>query len=151
MNLEYAGQETVAAGPDAVWAFLQDPARVAACLPGLEDVKVTGPGELEGHVPFGSGFLRGRLRVHLQVNTDPAAGRVTVRAQGGGLGNTLNLTAGADVKPHGDARTLLDWSGQAELRGPAFALGGRAVEAQAERLVARTFRTLGDQIARSAS
>ena len=75
---------TVAAGPDAVWAFLQDPARVAACLPGLEDVKVTGPGELEGHVPFGSGFLRGRLRVQLQVNTDPAAGRVTVRAQGGG-------------------------------------------------------------------
>ncbi len=43
------------------------------------------------------------------------------------------MTAGADLVDAGDGTTLLKWSGQAEARGPIAAVGGRVLDAQAQK------------------
>ena len=39
MRLEYKGQESIQASPEKVWNFIQDPQKVAACLPDLKSVE----------------------------------------------------------------------------------------------------------------
>lgn len=40
MKLEYKGQENVQASPEKVWKFIQDPQKVASCLPDLKSVEI---------------------------------------------------------------------------------------------------------------
>lgn len=147
MQMQFSGQEQVQAPPAVVWAFVQDPQRVAACLPGVQDVQVVGPGELEVTVPLQAGLLRGHLKARVQIVPDEAAGQVQVRIQGGGLGSTLAVSAGANVVDTADGQTRLDWQGAAELGGPLAKLGGKAMEPRVQGLISRTFRNMSAQIA----
>jgi carbon monoxide dehydrogenase subunit G len=62
-----------------------------------------------------------------------------MKVSGGGFGSALDLTAGADLADAGDGTTLLTWSGQAEARGPIAAVGGRVLDAEAQKLIAQAF------------
>ena len=126
MQMQFSGQEQVQAPPAVVWAFVKDPQRVAACLPGVQDVRVVGPGELEVGVPLQAGLLRGTLRARVFITPDEAAGKVGVRITGGGLGSQLEVQAGADIVNLGTGATRLDWHGTATLGGPLAKLGGMA-------------------------
>jgi uncharacterized protein len=41
---------------------------------------------------------------------------------------------------------LLKWSGQAEARGPIAAVGGRVLDAQAQKLIAQAFGNVRQQL-----
>ena len=58
---------------------------------------------------------------------------------GGGFGSTVDLKAGADAIDAGDGSTLLKWTGEAEVRGPVAAVGGRVLDAQAHKVIAQAF------------
>ena len=62
-----------------------------------------------------------------------------MKSSGGGFGSAVDLVAGADVVDQGDGTTLLKWTGEAEARGPVAAVGGRVLEAQAQKLIGQTF------------
>lgn len=146
MDFSARGQEHVPAPPAAVWAFLQDPERVARCLPDVEEIVGRGPAQAEATVRVSARRLRGRFRVTLDVQPREAEQRVTVEVRGGGLGSAVHLTAGATVRDNGDGTTALDWYGHAALRGPVAAVGGRALEARAQRLIAQTFQNLSSHL-----
>ena len=57
---------------------------------------------------------------------------------GGGFGSTVDPTSGA-ISSTGDDTTVLKWSGKAEARGPIAAVGGRVLDAQAQKLIAQAF------------
>jgi uncharacterized protein len=69
-----------------------------------------------------------------------------MRIAGSGLGSALDLTAGADIRDTGDGATLLDWTGEAIMRGPVAAVGGRVLDAQARKLIAQTFAGVGQRL-----
>ncbi|WP_339094003.1 CoxG family protein [Deinococcus sp. VB343] len=146
MQMQFSGQEQVQAPPAVVWAFVNDPQRVAACLPGVQDVQVVGPGELEVTVPLQAGLLRGSMKARVQIVPDEQGGVVRVGIQGGGLGSQMNVDAGATVVDTGDGQTRLDWQGTAALSGPLAKLG-KAMEPRVQGLIARTFRNMSASIA----
>ena len=43
MNLNYSGQEAIAASHDVVWAFINDPASIASCMPDVLESTVIDP------------------------------------------------------------------------------------------------------------
>lgn len=146
MQMQFSGQEQVQAPPAVVWAFVNDPQRVAACLPGVQDVQVVGPGELEVTVPLQAGLLRGSMKARVQIIPDEVGGVVRVRIQGGGLGSQMDVDAGAAVVDTGDGQTRLDWQGTAALGGPLAKLG-KAMEPRVQGLIGRTFRNMSASIA----
>ena len=73
-----------------------------------------------------------------------------MKISGGGFGSAVDLTAGADVVDAGGGTTLLKWSGQAEARGPVAAVGGRVLDAQAQKLIAQTFANVRQQLTTTA-
>ena len=70
MKLNYNGQDKVQAPPAAVWAFVQDPERVARCLPEVQDVQVSGPQQLTATVNVGVGMVRGKFKFNIDVQPD---------------------------------------------------------------------------------
>lgn len=146
MNLEYSGEEKVAANPAAVWAFLQNPEKVGRCLPEVIDVTVQDQTHVDAVVQVAVGPVRGKFKLKLELSPDPSARRIDVKVSGGGFGSAVDLMAGADVIDAADGTTLLKWSGQAVARGPVAAVGGRVLEAQAKKLIGQTFTNVHQQL-----
>jgi carbon monoxide dehydrogenase subunit G len=76
----------------------------------------------------------------------PAKRRLDMKISGGGVGSAVDLTSGADLVDAGDGTTLLKWSGQVEARGPIAAVGGRVLDAQAQKLIAQAFSNVRQQL-----
>jgi uncharacterized protein len=146
MNLEYSGEERVAANPAIVWAFLQNPEKVGRSLPEVIDLTVQDSTHVDAVVKVAVGPVRGKFKLRLELAPDPASRRIDVKVSGGGFGSAVDLTAGADVIDAADGSTLLKWSGQAVARGPVAAVGGRVLEAQAKKLIEQTFTNVRQQI-----
>ena len=146
MNLQYSGEEKIAADPGTVWAFLQNPEKVGHCLPEVTEVIVQDQTHVDAVVQVAVGPVRGKFKLKVELTPDPSAQRIDVKVSGGGFGSAVDLTAGADVVDAGDGGTLLKWSGQAVARGPVAAVGGRVLEAQAKKLIKQTFGNVHQQI-----
>jgi carbon monoxide dehydrogenase subunit G len=139
VNLQYSGQETIPASADTVWAFVNDPARVGRCLPEVVDVAVHDATHFEATVQVGVGPVRGKFKFKFELQPDAAARRMNMKITGGGFGSALDLTASADIIAESESQTTLNWTGQAIARGPVAAVGGRVLDAQAQKLISQTF------------
>ena len=146
MKLQYTGQEQIPAGAEAVWAFVNDPEKVGRCLPDVLEVSVQDATHFDAVVQVGLGPVRGKLKLRFELQPDPAARRMNIKISGGGLGSALDLRAGADIVPSGDHATTLNWNGEAEMRGPVAAVGGRVLDAQAQKLIAQTFANVRERL-----
>ena len=139
MKLEYHGEELIPVGPPTVWAFVSDPEKVARCLPEVVDVTVTDATHAEAVVSVAVGPVRGKFKLRLALAADQARQRIELKVSGGGFGSAVDLSAGADVIAAGAQATSLKWTGEAEVRGPVAAVGGRVLDAQAHKLISQAF------------
>ena len=146
MNLQYTGEEKIPAGLDTVWAFVTDPEKVGRCFPDVVDVTVQDATHFESIVKVGVGPVRGKFKMKVELVPGESKRRIDMKISGGGFGSTVDLTSGADLVDGGNGTTLLKWTGQAEARGPIAAVGGRVLDAQAEKLIAQAFGNVRQQL-----
>jgi carbon monoxide dehydrogenase subunit G len=146
MNLQYSGEETITASADVVWAFVTDPEKIGRSLPEVLEVTVRDPTHVDAVVQVAVGPVRGKFKLKVELQPDASRRRIDMKVSGGGFGSAVDLTAGADVVAAGDATTLLKWSGQAIARGPVAAIGGRVLDAQAQKLIAQAFGNVRQQL-----
>jgi carbon monoxide dehydrogenase subunit G len=146
VKLAYDGQEQIQAAPDTVWAFLNDPEKVGACMPGVHEVTVHDARHFDATVKVALGVVRGKFKFKVELSPDEAARRMAITATGGGLGSVVDLDAGATVKAADGDGTLLDWQGEATMRGPLASVGGHAIDSQAKKLVEQMFANVKQQV-----
>ena len=138
MKLNYDGQEQINANYDAVWAFINNPEKVANCLPDVQKLEITGDKSFVAHVRVGVGPVRGRFKFDVELVPDEANNKMDVKLRGGGLGTAIDLTAGADIAQQ-EGHTNLDWKGEAIVRGPAATVGARVLDRKANELITHVF------------
>jgi carbon monoxide dehydrogenase subunit G len=139
VNLQYTGEEVIAADKATVWKAITDPAWVGRCLPDVVEVTVHDPTHFDAITQVSVGPVRGTFKLRFELVPGAAGNRMDMKISGGGFGSAIDLTAGADVIDAGPATTKLNWSGQAVARGPVAAVGGRVLDAQAQKLITQTF------------
>jgi len=147
VNLEYSGQEQIPTDPATVWKFVTDPEQVGHCLPDLLELKVHDATHFDAVVRVGVGPVRGKFTFKCELQPDGPARRVNMKITGGGFGSAIDLTAGADILPAADTGgTILNWGGEAVMRGPVAAVGGRVLDAQAQKLIAQTLGNVRERL-----
>ena len=146
MTLQYSGEEQIPTSRAAVWAFIIDPEKVGHSLPDVLDVTVQDPTHCQATVKVGVGPVRGKFRVKIELIPEPSGSRIDMKINLGGFGSAVDLTAGADLIEAGEQATILKWSGQAVARGPIAAVGGRVLDAQAQKLIAQAFAGIRQQL-----
>jgi carbon monoxide dehydrogenase subunit G len=146
VNLQNSGEERIPVGLDAVWAFVTNPEKVGRCFPDVVDVTVQDATHFEAVVKVGIGPVRGRFNMKVELLPGPSRRRIDMKISGGGFGSAVDMTAGADLVDAGDGTTQLKWSGEAVARGPIAAVGGRVLDAQAQKLIAQAFGNVREQL-----
>ena len=146
MNLQYSGEEQIPARSDEVWTFVTDPGKVGHCFPEVVDVTVQDATHFDAVVQVGVGPVRGKFKLKVELLPDAAKRRLDMKISGGGFGSAVDMTASADIVASGADATTLKWNGQAVARGPIAAVGGRVLDAQAQKLITQAFATVRERL-----
>lgn len=151
MDLQFNGQEVVTASKAAVWAFINDPAKVASCLPDVLDTQVNGPHDFDSTVKVAVGPVSGKFKFKIELVPASGGDHMDLKISGGGFGSVVDLLAGADVKDNGNGTTTLDYTAKASMRGPVATVGGRVLDAQARRIISTTFANVKAKVTEAAA
>jgi carbon monoxide dehydrogenase subunit G len=136
----------VTAGPDEVWAVLEDPYAVVSCIPGAELIGRREDGSYDATVgiKFGPTRIAFKGRVELELDEVSRTGRVVGRGKDGIGGTKVQATADFRVTPTETGSTILmdgavDVSGRLAtfIEAGANLVVGRMSSEFAERLGAR--------------
>ncbi|RKF16764.1 carbon monoxide dehydrogenase [Roseovarius spongiae] len=137
--MEMSGEHRIAAPRDTVWAALNDPDVLRACIPGCESLEKTSDTTMEAVVRQKIGPVKARFNGAVELLNIDAPKSYTI--QGEGKGGVAGFAKGsADVRLAEDAgETVLTYTAQAQIGGKLAQLGNRLVGSTARKLAQQFF------------
>ena len=145
--MQLAGAYRLEVAPEVVWAALNDPEVLARALPGCERLTRTAPDAFAATVTLRIGPVKASFTGNVTLSElDPPHG---YRISGEGTGGAAGFASGsARVRLAEDqGATQLSYTAEAKVGGKLAQLGGRLIEATANKLAEEFFRNLAQQIA----
>ncbi len=137
--MQMSGERTIAGDRARVWAALNDPDVLKACIPGCEEMQKTSPTEFEAKVTQKVGPVKATFNGQVEL-TDVVEGhsyRISGKGKGGAAGGA---SGGASVRleevPEG---TRLAYDVDAKVTGKLAQLGGRLIDGFAKKMADEFF------------
>ena len=134
MAMVMTGEQQLAAPREKVWAMLNDPAVLKACIPGCETLDVIGENEFQAVATNKIGPVKARFKgkVRLTDINPPTSYKISGEGDGGVAGFAKG---GASVNlADKDGGTLLTYNVEAQIGGKLAQLGQRLVNGAAKKL-----------------
>jgi carbon monoxide dehydrogenase subunit G len=134
MAMVMTGEQQLAAPREKVWAMLNDPAVLKACIPGCESLDVIGENEFQAVASNRIGPVKARFKGKVRLtDLDPPNGyKISGEGDGGVAGFAKG---GASVSlAEKDGGTLLTYNVEAQIGGKLAQLGQRLVNGAAKKL-----------------
>lgn len=134
MAMVMTGEQQLAAPREKVWAMLNDPAVLKACIPGCESLDVIGENEFQAVASNRIGPVKARFKGKVRLtDLDPPNGyKISGEGDGGVAGFAKG---GASVSlADKDGGTLLTYNVEAQIGGKLAQLGQRLVNGAAKKL-----------------
>jgi ribulose-5-phosphate 4-epimerase/fuculose-1-phosphate aldolase/carbon monoxide dehydrogenase subunit G len=140
--MDIIGTQIIPAKRAAVWAALNNPEILKACLPGGESVELTAPDEFKMVMTASIGPLRAKFKGTLKMQeVDPANScKMLFEGQGGmigfGKGTASVALSDAPIAEDGTGAgsTQLSYSAQAHVGGKLAQVGSRLIESVAKKM-----------------
>ena len=153
--MEIIGKQVIPVPRDVVWASLNNPEILKACLPGCESVELTAPNEFTVAIKTVIGPLRARFQGRLCMSEvdAPSSGLMNFEGQGGAVGygkGSANVVL--RNTPEG---TELAYEARAQVGGKLAQVGSRLIDSVAKKMTDDFFKAFrqqlvpGDQVADS--
>ena len=147
--MELAGEQTIAAPRPRVWASLNDPEVLRACIPGCEDVVRVDENIFEARVLTRVGPLKARFSGRVEMTDIEAPSRCTLIFEGGA--GSIGMARGRsrvhlEETPEG---TRLVYAAEAAIAGKLGQIGGRLIDASAKKMAEDFFRALDGELGRA--
>ena len=148
--MKVQGERRFAAPRATVWGVLQDPAEMAAMMPGVESFDVEDDRHWRAHVkiPLGLGGLRLSIKFEKTEERQPDFARL--HAKGTGVGALMDM----DTQFHlsdADGATAMRWEADVRVAGPVGSMGQRVLQPIVNQQVENVLAALDQQIARAGS
>lgn len=140
--MDLTGEERIAAPRDAVWAALNDPETLRACIPGCQSLTQKSPTELEATVKIKIGPVSATFKGEVTLSNLNPPESYTIAGEGkGGIAGFAK--GGADVTLIDEgADTLLTYTVRAEIGGKLAQLGSRLIDSTSKKLAGQFFTDL---------
>lgn len=134
MAMVMTGEQQLAASRETVWAKLNDPAVLKACIPGCETLDLIGENEFQAVATNRVGPVKARFKGKVKLtDLDPPNGYKIVGEGDGGIAGFAK--GGAIVKlSDKDGGTLLTYNVEAQIGGKLAQLGQRLINGAAKKL-----------------
>ncbi|MCW5707066.1 carbon monoxide dehydrogenase subunit G [Shinella sp.] len=144
--MDMSGEERIAAPREAVWAALNDPDVLKACIPGCQSLTMKSPNELEATVKIKIGPVSANFSGEVTLSNLNPPKSCTISGEGkGGIAGFAK--GGADVRltEDGDG-TILSYDVKAQIGGKLAQLGSRLIDSTSKKLATQFFADLGAKL-----
>jgi len=133
--MELSNTRIVPAPPDAVWAALNDPAVLKACVPGCESFERTGDDTYELVMSARIGPVSARFTGRMTMTDIDAPHAYTLNFEGqGGAAGFARGDARVTLAPEGEQQTALTYVAKAQVGGKLAQIGSRLVNGVAAKM-----------------
>lgn len=138
--MQTGGEFTVAVPQATAFAFINDPARVARCIPGCSDLREAGPGKFAAVLSSKVGFMTVKFNVMVELTKvePPSALDASVIGDAAGLGGRLSATATLRLAALDPGHTRVTYAVDLNLTGKLGGIGQPVFRAKSDEL-SRTF------------
>ncbi|MFC5952834.1 CoxG family protein [Pseudonocardia lutea] len=129
----------------SVWAFFEHPEKVAGCVPGVEDLVLTGPDDIDVRITQSVGPMSATFAATVKIVERVPEKLIAFTATGktvrGAMGN-VRATVTVQVEAAGADRTTVSVDGDVALAGALGSVGQKVVAKQAGKVTAAFARNL---------
>ncbi|PZO02698.1 MAG: carbon monoxide dehydrogenase [Hyphomicrobiales bacterium] len=140
MAMTMNGEVTLPASKDVVWAALNDPEVLKACIPGCEQLNKDDDTHFSAVVKVKLGPVKASFKGKVElVDLDPPNG---YRIQGEGEGGIAGFAKGGAkvaLSDAGEGQTLLRYDVEAQVGGKLMQLGSRLIDSVSKKLADEFF------------
>jgi len=149
--MELSNTRIVPAPPAVVWAALNDPAILQACLPGCESFTRTGDNAFAVVMAARVGPVSARFngRMTMTDADPPRAYTLQFEGQGGAAGFARGQ-ARVTLEPDGTERTAMTYTASAQVGGKLAQVGSRLVDGAAAKMADDFFARFVERVAPAA-
>ena len=139
------GERSFAAPRETVWAVLNDPAKMAELMPGVESFDVQDDRHWTANVkiPLGLGGLR--MSMHFDKVEERELEYAKLNAKGTGVGAMLSMVTSFDLSD-ADGGTAMKWEADVSIAGPVGAMGQRVLQPIVNQQVGQVLNALDKQV-----
>ena len=143
--MKIQGERTFTVGRDTLWRVLQDPAQMAAVMPGVESFDVEDERHWKANVkiPLGLGSLRMSINFEKLEEREPEFSQL--RAKGTGVGALMNLVTQFHLS-EADSGTAMAWEADVRIAGPVGSMGQRVLQPIVSQQVQQVLTALDEQV-----
>ena len=140
MAMEIEGEELISASNDRVWAALNDPEVLRACIPGCESLTATSPTGMSAIVSVKIGPIKARFTGEITLNDINPPNSYRIEGQGkGGIAGFAKGGAFVELTTEGANTTKLTYKVRADVGGKLAQLGSRLILSTARKLTGEFF------------
>lgn len=143
MNIE--GTYTFQAPIERVWNSLLDPEILAKALPGIEDMRVTGPDSYEATMHVGVAAVKGTYSGKVSISDKQAPNHYRLHAEGSGARGFVNGDGSIDLAQQ-NGTTVATYKGEAQLGGAIAGVGMRVLPGVAKMMINQFFGTIAEEM-----
>jgi carbon monoxide dehydrogenase subunit G len=141
------GTATLNAPIEQVWAALNDPAVLAATIPGCERLEATGPDSYRMTITAGVASITGTYVGDVALTDQQPFGSFTLRASGSGTPGTVSADVAVRLEELGEGTTALNYDADAVVGGPIGGVGQRVLTAVSKKMARQFFAAVDAVIA----
>ena len=143
--MKVEGTRTFAAPRDTVWEVLNDPARMAKTMPGVESFDVQDDTHWRANVkiPLGLGGLRMSIDFEKTEERRPEFARLA--AKGNGVGAIMSMVTAFHLDDAGGG-TQMKWEADVKIAGPVGSMGQRVLQPIVNQQVNSVLAALDKQV-----
>jgi uncharacterized protein len=144
--MEMASEQIVPAPPDRVWAALNDPQVLKACITGCESIEATGDNEYKVAMSVKVGPVSAKFagKIFLLDLNPPESYKLNFEGQGGMAGFAKGA-ATVKLSPEGEA-TKLAYTASAQIGGKLAQIGSRLVDGAANKMATDFFAAFSREL-----
>ena len=139
------GTKSFDAPRETVWEVLNDPARMAKTMPGVESFDVQDDRHWRANVkiPLGLGGLRMSIDFEKLEEREPEFARLS--AKGNGVGAIMNMVTSFNLAESSDG-TEMKWDADVKIAGPVGSMGQRVLQPIVNQQVGQVLSALDKQV-----
>lgn len=144
--MHFEGQQSIQASMDAAWAFLLDAERVAGCAPGYQKMEVLSPEHFKPVVAISVGPVKATFTLDVTLSQLQPPRHAEMRGRGLAAGSAVDVHSTMDLEATSDGSTTMSWAADVTVSGTIASMGARLLEGTAEKMAARFFDCIRQQL-----
>jgi carbon monoxide dehydrogenase subunit G len=144
--VKVAGERDFEAPREAVWRVLNDPAAMAATMPGVEsfDVHDANRWTARVNVPLALGGLK--LKVDMEKTDERDLESASMQLKGKGVGAFVNMQTRFDLSDAATGGTMMRWKAEIRVAGQSVSMGQRVLQPIVNQQVEHVLGALDEQV-----